>query len=35
MMKMDALRSHMFRADEVYYDVEKRNETILGPAEEA
>ena len=35
MMKMDALRSHMFRADEVYYDVEVRNNTILGPAEEA
>lgn len=35
MMKMDALRSHMFRADEVYYDVEARNNIILGPAEEA
>lgn len=34
-MKMESLRSHMFRAEEVYYDVEKRNETILGPAEEA
>ena len=35
MMKMDALRSHMFRAVEVYYAVEVRNNTILGPAEEA
>ncbi len=34
MMEMEELRSHMFRADEVYYDLEKRNEAILGPAEE-
>ena len=29
-MDMGELRSHMFRADEVYYDLEERNDTILG-----
>ena len=29
-MNMDELRSHMFRADEVYYDLEERNDLILG-----
>lgn len=33
MMDMEELRSHMFRADEVYYDLGKRNETVLGAAE--
>jgi len=30
-MDMEELRSHMFRADEVYYDLEMRNELVLGP----
>ncbi len=30
MMDMGELRSHMFRADEVYYDLEERNATVLG-----
>lgn len=29
-MDMGELRSHMFRADEVYYDLEERNEIVLG-----
>lgn len=29
-MDMGELRSHMFKADEVYYDLEARNEIILG-----
>jgi len=32
-MDMGELRNHMFRADEVFYDIQKRNETILGTAE--
>ena len=30
MMDMEELRSHMFRADEVYYDLGRRNSIILG-----
>jgi hypothetical protein len=30
MMDMGELRSHMFRADEVYYDLEERNAIVLG-----
>lgn len=34
-MDTEALRSHMFRAEEVYYDLEARNREILGePAED-
>ncbi len=33
-MNMDELRSRMFRADEVYYDLEERNNTVLGEREE-
>ena len=33
-MDMDELRSHMFRADEVFYDLDIRNEVILGKGEE-
>ena len=29
-MDMGELRSHMFRADEVYYDLEERNDIVLG-----
>ena len=29
-MDMNGLRSHMFRADEVYYDLQERNEIVLG-----
>ncbi len=29
-MNMDELRSHMFRADDVYYDLDTRNEIVLG-----
>ena len=29
-MDMEELRSHMFRADQVYYDLHKRNAKILG-----
>ena len=32
-MDMGELRSHMFRADEVFYDIEERNDIILGKAE--
>ena len=32
MMDMEELRSHMFRADEVYYDLGRRNSIILGEA---
>ena len=32
-MDMGELRSHMFRADEVYYDLEERNQTVLGKTE--
>ena len=32
-MDMGELRNHMFRADEVFYDIQKRNETILGTSE--
>ncbi len=34
MMDMGELRSHMFRADEVYYDLEERNEIVLGKVAE-
>ena len=30
MMDMEELRSHMFRADEVYYDLGRRNAIVLG-----
>ena len=33
-MDMDELRSHMFRADEVYYDLDERNEIVLGKSED-
>lgn len=33
-MDMEELRSHMFRADEVFYDLDIRNEIILGKSEE-
>ncbi|MCR5624110.1 MAG: type IV secretory system conjugative DNA transfer family protein [Lachnospiraceae bacterium] len=33
-MDMDELRSHMFRADEVYYDLEERNEIVLDKSSE-
>ncbi|MCR5105404.1 MAG: type IV secretory system conjugative DNA transfer family protein [Eubacterium sp.] len=33
-MNMDELRSHMFRADEVYYDLDERNEIVLGKSED-
>jgi hypothetical protein len=29
-MDMEELRSHMFRADEVFYDLDVRNDIILG-----
>lgn len=32
-MDMGELRSHMFRADEVYYDLEERNHTVLGTSD--
>ena len=32
-MNMDELRSHMFRADEVFYDLDERNEIVLGKSE--
>ena len=32
-MDMDELRSHMFDADEVFYDIDERNDTVLGKAE--
>ena len=32
-MDMGELRSHMFRADEVYYDLEERNDIVLGKKE--
>ncbi len=32
-MDMGELRSHMFRADEVFYDIDERNEKVLGSAE--
>ena len=32
-MEMDEFRSHMFRADQVYYDLGKRNRKILGETE--
>ncbi len=32
-MNMDDLRSHVFRADNVYYDLGKRNDTVLGERE--
>ena len=31
-MDMEEFRSHMFRADEVYYDLGKRNAKVLGEA---
>ena len=34
-MDMGELRSHMFRADEVYYDLEERNQIVLGKSDEA
>ena len=33
-MDMEELRSHMFRADEVFYDLDARNETVLGKSED-
>ena len=33
-MDMDELRSHMFRADEVYYDLDERNNIVLGKSED-
>ncbi|MBR6221888.1 MAG: type IV secretory system conjugative DNA transfer family protein [Lachnospiraceae bacterium] len=33
-MNMDELRSHMFRADEVFYDLDVRNEIVLGKSED-
>ena len=33
-MDMEELRSHMFRADEVYYDLDRRNEIVLGKSED-
>ena len=33
-MDMDELRSHMFRADEVYYDLDERNDIVVGSDEE-
>ena len=33
-MDMTELRSHMFKADEVYYDLDERNEIILGKGDE-
>ncbi len=33
-MNMDELRSHMFRADEVYYDLDERNDIVLGKSDE-
>ncbi len=33
-MDMEELRSHMFRADEVFYDLDARNETVLGRSED-
>lgn len=32
-MDMGELRSHMFKADDVYYDLEERNEIVLGKKE--
>ena len=32
-MDMEELRSHMFKADEVYYDLEERNNIVLGKSE--
>ena len=32
-MDMDDLRSHVFRADNVYYDLGRRNDTVLGERE--
>ncbi len=34
-MDMEELRSHMFRADEVFYDLDLRNEIVLGKSEDA
>ena len=34
-MDMGELRSHMFKADEVYYDLEERNDIVLGKKETA
>jgi type IV secretion system protein VirD4 len=31
-MDLDEIRSHIFRADEVYYDLGERNSTVLGSA---
>jgi hypothetical protein len=31
-MDMGELRSHMFKADEVFYDIDERNDKILGGA---
>jgi type IV secretion system protein VirD4 len=33
-MDMEELRSHMFRADEVFYDLDVRNEIVLGKEED-
>ncbi len=33
-MDMEELRSHMFRADEVFYDLDKRNEIVLGSGDD-
>ena len=33
MMDMGELRSHMFKADEVFYDIDERNNRVLGDSE--
>jgi type IV secretion system protein VirD4 len=33
-MDMEELRSHMFRADEVYYDLDARNDIVVGSDDE-
>ena len=32
-MDMEELRSHMFRADEVFYDLDRRNRIVMGESE--
>jgi type IV secretion system protein VirD4 len=34
-MDLNEIRSQMFRADEVYYDLGERNEKVLGKRESA
>ena len=33
-MDMEELRSHVFKADEVFYDIDERNDIVLGRGEE-